>query len=502
MKPRSRASREASVDADRRDFLKAALAAPVLAALAGCSKKPETHVSMSEVLEEVRGYHREHGDLPPNPVSVAWNPTVASYPRIHEPETFVAERSLVYALVARALMLLNPSSLENPLQGLIRPGDTVVIKPNWCSQHKFPFPITHPSVVFPLVEFAVKAGAARVNIVEAPMTLPRGCNWFWSPAFVGGHDLAERIRERHAGTEVSFVDGNDDEFLWVDVGGASELLPLDPRILDHDGHTGFEKNMFFDVTDSRGYNPRKYRPGLAAIARSYLECDVFINAPKLKTHGYAGITAALKNLMGLNLRSTIHRMDLDAFRAYEARPDFADCRESPMRDIPHFDRTKLGDWKWGSWGSVESNYHAGPGNDVLWRTLADLNKIILYAAPDGTMRDRPTRRYLSVVDGIVGTDKTGPITDSLVRSGCIVAGRDPVRVDAVSAYIMGWDPLALNLITDCSRCTNLPVGTAEDFAASIVGQDLGSPCFAQYYEPPSTYSEEVLAAHDLRPLRR
>ena len=46
--------------------------------------------------------------------------------------------------------------------------------------------------------------------------------------------------------------------------------------------------------------------GIYAIAKSYLEADVFIGVPKLKTHGWTGITAALKNLMGLNIRTTSH----------------------------------------------------------------------------------------------------------------------------------------------------------------------------------------------------
>jgi len=501
MNPNSRPARAGGPDPARRDFLRTLLAAPMMAALAGCGGEAGGRVGMDETLRRVAAYHREHGALPPNPVSVAWDAAVTSYPRIHQPESFTSNRSPVYPLVARALMLLHPENPENPLGNLIRPGDTVVIKPNWCTQHKFPFPITHPSVVVPLVEFALRAGAARVNVIEAPMTLPRGAGWFWSSVFLGTPELKQLIAERHGGAEVNFIDGNADDFLWVDVGEASELREYDLLALDHDGHTGFENNMFFNVPDCRGYNPGKYRKGLAAIARSFLDCDVFINAPKLKTHGYTGITVALKNLMGLNVRSTIHRMEPEILRAYEERPDIAECRESPLRDIPHFDRAKLGDWKWGQWGCAETNYYAGPGNDVLWRTLADLNKIIRCAAPDGTLQREPVRRCLTVVDGIVGTDRTGPITNSLVRSGCVVAGRDPVAVDAVCAYIMGWDPLALNLITNCSRCDPLPIGTMEGFLEGVVGENLDSPCFAQRYEPPTTYSEEVLALHNLKLFR-
>lgn len=498
MEPNIRSTRRGTMDLNRRDFLTAMLAAPLAAAIGGCEQKSKTHNSTEHVLKNVIAYHKNYGALPSNPVSVAWDPSVRSYPKIHEPHSFAQGRNQVYPLVARSLMLLNSTNPENPLEELIKPGDRVVIKPNWCSQYKFPFPITHPSIIFPLVEFSLKAGASKVNIVEAPMTLSAGCNWFWSSALIGSHSLAKLLSELHDGAEVNFVDGNADDFIWVDVGEASELRAFGIEALDHDGHTGFEKNMFFDTEDYHGYNPRMYRPGLAAIARSYLDCDVFINAPKLKTHLWTGLTVALKNLMGLNLRSTIHRMPPDVFRTYEARPDIKHYRESPLRDIPHFNRIKLRECKPGDPPAFSKLYYNGPGNDVLWRTLADLNKIIRFADADGRMQNKPQRKYLTVVDGIVGTDKNGPISDSLVRSGCIIAGSDPVCVDAVCAYIMGWDPNVLNLITECSNVSTLPIGSSKDFVQNIVGEDTNSPCFSQYFKPPRTYQQDVLSPHKLK----
>jgi hypothetical protein len=322
------------------------------------------------------------------------------------------------------------------------------------------------------------------------MTLARGCDWYWSRAMTGATELATHLDTVHGGTEIEFIDGNADDFIWVDVGAASELKEYDFRALEHDGHTGFEKNMFFDVADARGYNPGKYRPGLAAIARSYLDCDVFINVPALKVHGYTGITAALKNLMGLNVRSTVHKMPQELVQSYEARPDFDRWRESPMRDIPHYDGTRTG-----GFGEMnpEKKFFTGFGNDVLWRTLADLNKLILYADSEGVLQGARQRRYLAVVDGIVGLEKEGPVSDHIVHSKCVVAGEDPVRVDAVCAHVMGWDPRALNLITNCAGCSVLPVGDFDGYLASIVGEPLDSPCFDQRFEPPGSYSDEIIA---------
>ena len=98
------------------------------------------------------------------------------------------------------------------------------------------------------LEMAARAGAARIRIVEAPMTLSRGCDWYWSSAMTNATVLAAQLNAAHGGTEIEFVDGNADDFLWVDVGAASELRDYEYAALDHDGHTGFEKDMFFDVT--------------------------------------------------------------------------------------------------------------------------------------------------------------------------------------------------------------------------------------------------------------
>lgn len=476
----------------RRSFLQGAAAALAMPGLIGCSNKSGGVRPLGEIMREVAAQHREYGPLPPNPVAVAWDPSVNTYPSIHDPMSFHQSVSEVYGLTARALMMLNPENPENPLSNLIRPGDVVTVKPNWCTQYKFPFPITHPSVVFPIVEFALKAGASKVKIVESAFTISRvGCEFFWTPNFVGAYRLAEVLSELNGGADVSFTDGNNDDWVWIDLDDYSELSPIEMARLDHDGHNGFEKNMFFDVEDCRGFNPKRYKQGRYAIAKSYLDSDVFINVPKLKTHIITGITIALKNMMGLNIRSTIHRMPPDVLKHYESLPDYAQYRESPYRDVPHYDRSTVGTVD-KPWESPEGRFHSGPGNDILWRTLADLNKIIHYAGVDGKVYPTPQRRYLNVVDAIVGTDRGGPISDSIVYSNCIVAGADPVGVDAACALLMGWNPEVLNLVKNSSEIAALNFGKSGEIHKRIVGVDRGADCFKQRYIPPTTYDDPRL----------
>ncbi len=326
---------------DRRDFLKLAGSSALLSQvsfLASCTKSGR-NISAGDLLQEVKQIQNGLSAFPQNPVAIAWDPNINEYPPLRHVEGWFRNQSNVYPLVEKAMMLTNKGNPENPFSSLIRKGDTVVIKPNWGTQYLFPLPVTHPSIVVPVIEYAVKAGAAKIIVAEGPMTLYRSQKYFWGPAFVNATGLIQELRKRHPDVEFRFQDANDDQFLWVDLGEASTFAgAYGVPDLDHDGHTGFVRNIFFDVPDANGMNPQKYRTGLYAIAKSYLEGDVFIGVPKLKTHGWSGITAALKNLMGLNIRTTSHFLPPELVAEYQDNKEFALYRESPLRDVPHYSK--------------------------------------------------------------------------------------------------------------------------------------------------------------------
>lgn len=83
------------------------------------------------------------------------------------------------------------------------------------------------------------------------------------------------------------------------------------------------------------------------------------------------------------------------------------------------------------------------GNDTCWRMVLDLNRALLYGNCDGTWREpgKP-KKYLAIVDGIVGGEGNGPLCPDTVESRILVAETSPVETDAVAAQIMGF-PLSL-----------------------------------------------------------
>ena len=87
------------------------------------------------------------------------------------------------------------------------------------------------------------------------------------------------------------------------------------------------------------------------------------------------------------------------------------------------------------------------GNDTIWRTVLDLNRILFYADRDGRLADRPQRRYLAIVDGIIAGEGEGPLASTPRPAGLLVAGRDPVLVDLACVRAMVLCEHAVPMIT-------------------------------------------------------
>ena len=79
------------------------------------------------------------------------------------------------------------------------------------------------------------------------------------------------------------------------------------------------------------------------------------------------------------------------------------------------------------------------GNDTIWRSVLDLNKILLYADREGIMRTRPQRKFFSVVDGIIGGEGDGPVLPVPKACGVLLAGFNPLAVDICATRLMGFD---------------------------------------------------------------
>jgi hypothetical protein len=79
------------------------------------------------------------------------------------------------------------------------------------------------------------------------------------------------------------------------------------------------------------------------------------------------------------------------------------------------------------------------GNDTLWRTLLDINRCLFYSDREGNLKDTVQKSYFCMMDGIIGGEGNGPISCDPVFPGVLMAGFNPVALDAVGTILMGFD---------------------------------------------------------------
>lgn len=255
------------------------------------------------------------------------------------------------------------------LKGVVRSGDRVAIKVNLTGGVKIrplagiaPIDsyVTHPNVVRPLVEAVKEAGAREVAIVESVYEYASWVEW-------GYEALAEEM-------DVKLVDLNMTapyrDYAQVRVGDGAFIYP------------DFTFNHILE------------------------ECDVFMSVPKMKCHYSAGVTLAMKNLVGL-VPAQFYRLSArhNHRSALHGRDDETGSR--------------------------------------LPRVIVDLN------------RARPI--HYSLIDGIRTTQSgEGPWISAMspVEAHLLVAGVNALATDAVGAALMGFDPQAAPLSAPFTRSDN------------------------------------------------
>lgn len=369
--------------------------------------------------------------------------------------------------LASALELFRPL-FEETITG----GDRVVLKPNWLAhRHKYRpdewrSVITAPEVITGVLNIVLDCLGRRgqVVITDGPQT---DSSW---EAILRRMEPARWIEAgRKRGVEVSVLDLRDHE--WTtrgDVNISRRSLPGDPL-----GSTCADLGNFSEfVTHSpsaRGYYGADYNlaetnavhSGGAhkyKVSRTVISADVFVNLPKMKTHKKAGITCSLKNLVGVNTYKNWLPHHNEGTPSQGGNQFPVDSAKRKAEGVAT-DRFKALLWSHpalGRWlipvktvgkkmfGDTRETIRSGNwyGNDTLWRTVLDLNKVLLYANPDGSLRTDlagSRKRYVSLVDGIVAGEGNGPEAPDPKNAGLLVGGTNAVAVDAVCARLMGLD---------------------------------------------------------------
>ncbi|HEX2569721.1 MAG TPA: DUF362 domain-containing protein [Polyangia bacterium] len=421
----------------------------------------------------------------------------------------------------------------NPLGDLIAPGDRVVVKPNFVTSKNFHEHLrgeklacssTHGSVLRPILDYALRAAGprGRVRVVDTPV---EGCDL---EAVVEGLGVAALLSEyRRRGHDVELLDLRHfrvvphmalDDVRRVGRSWNLGLLlrerlrgdPLGYQIVDLG-----ERSRFHEV-ERRGTLLRFHRSHQRtpvphhvggrheySIPRTVLDADVVINIPKMKTHKKSGVTLALKSCIGLSnekywLPHYTAGTPGDDGDEYPEVPPWAVRVENQLQRFPlPGDHSliarapRLGDGR-SQGGLLHGHVMEGSwqGNDTIWRTVLDLNRVLFDADREGRLRDRPQRRYLALVDGIIAGEGEGPLAATPRPAGLLVAGCDPALVDLVCVRAMGLCEHAVPMITQAFVDPPLPGSSPAALSlvmdgppvASGAGQGPGSR-----FVPPRTW---------------
>lgn len=430
-------------------------------------------------------------------------------------------RNDAYRLVREALAGLGLDAANfgtpawNPLGEVAPRGGRIVIKPNWVL-HANEGPggtdclITHAAVLRALVDYALKTKPRQIVVGDAPVQVcrfegvqalgfDRVADHFrlaGAPVVVKDFRRTTMVRETHR-ADVTENRHALDEFVLVDLGARSFVEPI-----SRDARR-------FRVTM---YDPRRmaenHRPGVHRylVARDILEADLVLNAPKLKTHKKAGITAALKNLVGINgnkdylphhrkggadrggdnyaeasLPKSLAETLLDYANRHLDRPRFYAHASRLAYRFLYFDRIR------GRTTDIEGGWY---GNDTVWRMCLDLNRVLLYGDAKGMLRDVPQRNVLSVTDGILAGEGDGPLAPVPKPFGAILAALNPAAHDWIAALLMGLDPshIPISSFAVDPRATPPLTGfDAADITCCINGRPVPLaevPAHGESFEPP------------------
>jgi uncharacterized protein (DUF362 family) len=356
----------------------------------------------------------------------------------------------------------------NPLGDLMGPDDKVLLKPNWVHQENFSGHgveclVTHSSVIAAVLQYVIKTKPRSIVVGDAPI---QGCDFAALQSLCGMDEVIAKFNRKETcvtiadfrcvtlpggkiGSHAVETNRRPDDYVLFDLGQESDL----EAVTDERGQ--FRVTVYDPAAMQQTHAPGKHQ---YLIAREAIEADVVINLPKLKTHKKAGITGALKNMVGINGHKAYlphHRKGGSATGGdcYPGASQFKSLaenildvangsRQSTLKTLlpraatlalmmgRERDRNLEGSWY---------------GNDTVWRMCLDLQRILHFGQADGQLADAPQRRVLTITDAIIAGQGNGPLSPIPLPLGLMTMGSSTAALEWVHALLLGLDPRRIPL---------------------------------------------------------
>lgn len=242
------------------------------------------------------------------------------------------EENNVYAMVRKCFYLMEYDKEHfgtprwNPLGKYIKPGQTILLKPNWVEhvnknekyRDNMECLVTHPSVVRAIIDYVLVAldGKGKIIVADAPM---QSCDLEQLFKKTGYDVLFEYYKDKGniivADMRKYSVENVARSVLSKKNMTKNSVGSVCVDLKELSMHSEKDKsNPRYKVSDYAEKETQQYHGNGShtyEINRYVLDADVIINIPKPKTHRLAGMTAAMKNLVGITYEKAClpHRIE-------------------------------------------------------------------------------------------------------------------------------------------------------------------------------------------------
>ena len=354
----------------------------------------------------------------------------------------------------------------NPLGKIIKPGNQVLLKPNLVldenkSGDGTDCLYTNPSVVSAIINYVWKAlnGNGKIIVADAPV---QQCDFDNLIKKSGYEYLVDYYQKKGVNIELKDLRGlvaKKENNVLVQKLVEDNGIIVDLSINSEHANIGdYKKNRITNYNPNELLSHHNLLKHEYLISKDILESDVIINIPKPKAHRKAGVTIGLKNFIGANVRKEYlphHRTGsideggdeylkksfllknssklIDKFNIYKSQGKYKKARilNKIARIMAAVDKRFV---------SKETNREGSwYGNDTIWRTIIDVNKIVKYSNNIGKMCDKPQRKIFTIADMIYIGEKEGPLLPSSKYAGMIAMSDDLVCFDEAICTILGFD---------------------------------------------------------------